>query len=177
VRYLLEELERKGLVEKRAENTFRLRAPGLERVEELLRGRADANSKTAFIAMSYRAPGNEEREAALRTVVTEMGYVPRVVRTEEFTGDIVAEIKAYIRSSRFVVVDLTGTNENVYYEGGFADGLGVRVFYTCLRSEVDAKKVGFNLAHENLLPYESFDDLRKRLDQPSPRGAMSGATA
>lgn len=163
IRYLMTELERRGLVERMADNTFLLRAEGWRRAEELRRGKADPNSRTVFVAMSYRAAGNEDRETALRAAVGDVAYRPKVVRTEQFTGDIVAEIKAYTRSSRVVVVDLTGTNENVYFEAGFADGLGIRIIYTCEKSDVDAKRVGFNLAHENLLVYESFDQLRERL--------------
>jgi nucleoside 2-deoxyribosyltransferase len=40
-------------------------------------------------------------------------------------------IIAGIRQARFVVVDVTGQRCAVYYEAGFAEGLGTPVIWTC----------------------------------------------
>jgi nucleoside 2-deoxyribosyltransferase len=49
----------------------------------------------------------------------------------EHVNDINDEIIAQIRRSRFMVCDLTGYRGGVYFEAGFAYGLGLEVIYTC----------------------------------------------
>ena len=46
-------------------------------------------------------------------------------------------IIAEIRRSRFVVADFTGLRGGVYYEAGFAEGLGIPVFYSCHADDID----------------------------------------
>ena len=36
-----------------------------------------------------------------------------------------------IRRARFLLAELTGDNSGVYWEAGYATGLGRPVFYTC----------------------------------------------
>ena len=38
---------------------------------------------------------------------------------------------ARIKRSRFLVADVTGGRQGVYFEGGFAKGLGLPVIWTC----------------------------------------------
>ena len=49
----------------------------------------------------------------------------------EHINDINDEIIAQIRRSRFMVCGLTGYRGGVYFEAGFAYGLGLDVIYTC----------------------------------------------
>ena len=53
------------------------------------------------------------------------------IDTHEHINDINDEIIAQIRRSRFMVCDLTGYRGGVYFEAGFAYGLGLDVIYTC----------------------------------------------
>jgi nucleoside 2-deoxyribosyltransferase len=41
-----------------------------------------------------------------------------------------------IRRSRFLVSDLTGNRPGVYYESGFAAGLGLPVVWTCRKDRL-----------------------------------------
>jgi nucleoside 2-deoxyribosyltransferase len=49
----------------------------------------------------------------------------------EHTNDINDELIAQIRRSKFMVCDFTGYRGGVYFEAGFAYGLGMEVIYTC----------------------------------------------
>ena len=97
----------------------------------------------------------------------------------EHSNDINDEIIAQIRRSRFMVCDLTGYRGGVYFEAGFAYGLGLDVIYTCrddwakgeyfkdnsgkeIRSlldgngnKIEIKKEGvhFDLAHRNRIEW------------------------
>lgn len=76
-------------------------------------------------------------------------------------NDINDQIITEIRRSRFIVADLTGYRGGVYFEAGFAFGLGIPVIYTChkdwLNNKLDdngnliREGVHFDLNHRNIL--------------------------
>jgi hypothetical protein len=82
-----------------------------------------------------------------------------------YVGGISDEIMAEIRRSRFVVADYTGQRNGVYFEAGFALGLGITVIPTCRVDEVD--NLGFDIKHLNTLPWntpaELADNLNRRI--------------
>ncbi len=81
--------------------------------------------KQAFVIMRI---GNSEMDAvycdAIAPAIIDAGLIPnRVDRDNE--GDVLhSEIVRFIRESDIVVADLTGERPNVYYEVGYALGLG-----------------------------------------------------
>lgn len=91
----------------------------------------------------------------------------------EHNDDITDRIIAGIRESRFVVADLTGYRGGVYFEAGFAKGLGKPVIYTCrkdwfygendVNGNIIKEKVHFDLNHQNTIIWETEDELRKRI--------------
>jgi hypothetical protein len=40
-------------------------------------------------------------------------------------------LRVRIRQAKFLICDLTHGNRGAYWEGGFAEGLGIPVIYTC----------------------------------------------
>jgi len=80
-------------------------------------------------------------------------------------GGISDEIIAEIRRSRFVVADYAGQANGVYFEAGFALGLGLTVIPTCRADEVG--KLHFGIKHINTLlwhdPAELVDALGRRI--------------
>jgi nucleoside 2-deoxyribosyltransferase len=48
-------------------------------------------------------------------------------------GLIDDQLRVLIRTSRFLVCDLTHGNRGAYWEAGYAEGLGKPVIYTCRR--------------------------------------------
>jgi nucleoside 2-deoxyribosyltransferase len=71
---------------------------------------------------------------------TEPRFKALRIDNKEHTNDINDEIIGEIRRSRFMVCDLTSYRGGVYFEAGFAYGLGLEVIYTCredwIRSEL-----------------------------------------
>jgi hypothetical protein len=86
-------------------------------------------------------PSMNEAYAALHAALTGCGYAPpfRVddpkhdenANDPGFKNRIDDRIIAEIRLARFVIADVTGARPSVYYEAGFADGLGTPVIWTC----------------------------------------------
>lgn len=85
--------------------------------------------------------------------------------------DVVDRIIAEIHRSKFVVVDLTGYRGGVYYEAGFAEGLGLPVIYTCNREwlkgnhEKNIPSVPFDTSHKNILAwdYDKLEEFKTKL--------------
>jgi hypothetical protein len=59
-------------------------------------------------------------------------------------GLIDDQMRAAILASRFVISDLTHGSPGAYWEGGFGEGLGLPVIYTCEKSAWDEQKTHFD---------------------------------
>ena len=73
------------------------------------------------------------------------------------------EIIGQIRKSKMMVADFTGNRQNVYFEAGFAYGLGLNVIYTC--KEEEKERIHFDIQHNNFIFRKDEFDLYKRLKQ------------
>lgn len=71
-------------------------------------------------------------------------------------------IIAGIRQARFVVVDVTGQRCAVYYEAGFAEGLGTPVIWTC-RKDVPAH-MNFDTRQKEHILWTNPSDLATQLE-------------
>ncbi len=118
------------------QNVLKITAKGYQRLRELKRPGRD--SRLCFIAMWFRPEMNDVYENAIKPAIEfiEEGEMePRFhavkIDNVEHVNDINDEIIATIRRSRFMVCDLTGYRGGVYFEAGFAYGLGLDIIYTC----------------------------------------------
>jgi hypothetical protein len=137
---------------------YRLTVKGIETVSPLSIG----TPGTCFVAMSF----DKTMDAAYET-----GIVPSVETDCQFTvvridrvhhNDVITDkIIASIRSAQFVVADFTLQRAGVYYEAGFALGLGRPVVWTC--REDDRDKLHFDTRQFNHVIWTTPDDLRTQL--------------
>lgn len=139
----------------------RITPRGHELLEKLRTGNSE--SQIGFCAMWFdddiRLLWTEAIESAIRAA----GYEPKRIDQHEHTNRIDDEIVAMIRRSRFVVADFTGQRGGVYFEAGFALGLGLRVIWLCREDELP--KLHFDTRQYNFLAWKpgEFEDLAKRL--------------
>ncbi|MBW2621907.1 MAG: hypothetical protein JRD68_03295 [Deltaproteobacteria bacterium] len=117
-------------------------------------------STQGFIAMNFDPPMRASSEA-IKEAVEKAGYKPLRVDDDEHIDKIDDKIIADIRKSRFVVADFTGQKSGVYYEAGYALGLGLPVIWTCEKSEIN--KLHFDIRQYNCIDWEDHDDLKVRL--------------
>jgi hypothetical protein len=75
--------------------------------------------------------------------------------------NIVDKIIAEIRTCQFMVADFTGHRAGVYFEAGFARGLGRQVIWTC--REDDFENRHFDTAQFSHIVWKDPGDLRTRL--------------
>lgn len=116
-----------------------------------------------FIAMSFHESLNEAYETGIRTAVAECRFEPvridRVHHNEKICDMILAEI----RQCQFVVADFTLQRAGVYFEAGFAMGLGRPVIWMC--REDDFENTHFDTRQYNHIVWTVPDDLRGKLTE------------
>ena len=150
-----------GYIEFVVSGTFKIAPNGWARLEEIKELNPD--SEQCFVAMWFDDSMKDIYYNTITPAIEDAGYRPHRVDQREHAEKIDDEIIAQIRRSRFIIADFTGHRGGVYYEAGFAQGLGLEVIWTC------------NIAHENKLHFDirqynciiwnndDLEDFRKRL--------------
>lgn len=120
-------------------------------------------SVQAFVAMWFDEAMNIVYENAISMAIYGAGFLPHRVDKREHNNKIDDEIIAEIRKSKFVVADFTGHRGGVYFEAGFAKGLGIEVFWTCREDELE--ELHFDVRQYNCIPWraDALEDFRERL--------------
>jgi nucleoside 2-deoxyribosyltransferase len=157
--FLFKTLEEMGLVKRSGNWELRLTPQGWSRAIDLRK--TAAITKRAFVAMWFHADTEEAWTKGLEPGIREAGYDPFRIDRKEHDNKIDDEIVAAIRQSGLVVADFTGQRAGVYYEAGFADGLGIHVIRTC-RSD-QAADIHFDTRQYNHILWETAYELRSRL--------------
>jgi nucleoside 2-deoxyribosyltransferase len=138
--------------------TFSISTKGWIELDRLQR--ANNNSSNAFVAMWF-APDRRIFFDAMKKAIEDAGYLPIRIDMVEHINHIDDEIISQIRQSKFLVADLSGQRNGVYFEAGFMLGLDRPVIWACEKTEIE--KVHFDTRQFNMITYEDSEDLRKRL--------------
>jgi len=105
---------------------------------------------------------NEAFEFGISKAVTDCGFpAPIRIDRKEHNNQITDEIMAAIRDAELVIADFSGNRGGVYYEAGFARGLGRPVIYSC--QESDFKDLHFDTRLINHIKWSDPADLRGKL--------------
>ena len=128
----------------------------LEKLERHIEERTQA-----FVAMSFSDDLKSIWEGPIYNAITKAGYKPYRVDAEPHSERIDAKIISEIKNSRFVVADVTEQKLGVYFEAGYAIGLGLPVLW-CVRKD-DLDNVHFDTRQYNHIVWETADDLETRL--------------
>lgn len=96
-----------------------------------LEGRRSQASMIGFCAMWFSLEVQSLWSDVIDPAIRASGYEPLRIDSKQHNGKIDDEIMASIRASKFVVSDFTGNRGGVYYEAGFAHGLGLPVIFMC----------------------------------------------
>jgi nucleoside 2-deoxyribosyltransferase len=131
--------------------------------EHLEKDDSNLTSKSqVFVAMSFNEDLFSVYENAIKPAIEATGYRPYRVDSAPHLDRIDAKIIAEIRNSRFVVADVTQHKSGVYYEAGFAYGLGLPVIW-CVRHD-DLKNVHFDTRQYNHIVWENEGELKEKLE-------------
>jgi hypothetical protein len=150
-------------------------AAGYDHLESLRHG-GGGDLDTGFCAMWF---SNEVRSIwtdAIEPSIKAAGYKAIRIDGVEHNNKIDDEILSNIRRSRFVVADFTGERGGVYFEAGFALGLGRQVIWTV--GEDALEKVHFDNRQYNFIVWKPDDlgefakRLRLRIEATVGRGPL-----
>jgi len=123
--------------------------------------RKPAITDQVFVAMSFSESLRSIWENSIRPAILDAGYKPYRIGAEPHIDRIDSKIIAEIKNSRFLVADVTEQKQGVYFEAGFALGLGIPVIW-CVQKD-DLKNVHFDTRQYNHVLWETGEDLREKL--------------
>jgi len=129
---------------------------GWQKYEELRRGRT--TSRKAFMAMAY---SNEVLDRifvnCFKPATAATGFTLRRLDEAPPAGLIDDRLRVEIRTSRFLIADLTEGNQGTYWEAGFAEGLGRPVIFTCKKSYFEEQSTHFDTSHHHTVLWDEDD--------------------
>ena len=164
--FLLEYLEQRGWIKIRNENQTRscmLTVEGYTRLAKIQE--SNKESCSGFMAMWFDDTMDQVWEKGFKPGIEKAGYESMRISDKHHNNNIVDEIIAEIRRSRFVVADLTyntdkdtdedkkGVRGSVYYEAGFARGHNIPVIFTCRKD----CKIHFDVRQYNCIFWQDND--------------------
>ena len=141
---------------------LRATVAGYNRIAE---AETNVDSSQAFVAMWFDPQMDEAYDKGIMPAIEDASYKPLRIDRKPDVNKIDDEIIAEIRRSKFIVADFTqgedGARGAVYFEAGFASGLGLRVLYTCHKDKVN--KLAFDTRQYTHILWETPEDLRVSL--------------
>lgn len=140
---------------------FSITGNGWKQIDEWQSNSRQSNQ--SFVAMWFDPCMDEAWTYGLERGIRDAGFLPKRIDKMEHANKICDEIIAEIRQSKFIVVDLTGQRCGVYFEAGFAQGLGLPVIWTCSKEEIDNNKLHFDVRQYNCIGWSKPDELREKL--------------
>lgn len=146
--YLLDFLKEMGYIKLTSGETndqkYQLTVKGVDHLSSL--EKINMNSNNCFIAMNFDNVYDDFYRKVIFPAVQAAKYKPIRIKEsieeddscEKIDDKIILEMK----KARFMVADFTDQRQCVYYEAGFAEGMGIRVIRCC--KQEDAKTLHFD---------------------------------
>lgn len=140
---------------------YKILPNGWAYLEELRK--TGVNNEQCFVAMWFDATMNSVYENCISKGIEDAGYRPHRVDKREHNEKIDDEIIAQIKQSKFLIADFTDHRPGVYFEAGFAKGLGLEVIWACKKGYM--KDLHFDIRQYNCIEWEDgkFVEFRKRI--------------
>lgn len=127
--------------------------------------KSQTKSNSVFIAMAFTDNNKNEVSPDLRVAIKsaceELGWDAKSVNEEEHNDGIMDKVISQIKKSRFVIAELSYQKTGVYYEAGFAKGIGLDVIHVVSKADFD--NCHFDVKHLNLIVWLDLIDLKIKL--------------
>jgi len=178
LKFYIDYLSQRGLI------TSKCTAPGIEHLAELVPPSYNVSltidgwieveklktpnieSKQAFVAMWFDPTMEEPFEKGILPLEdeTETGFKMFRVDKAQFNDEKICDkIIAEIKRSRFLIADVTGHRQAVYFEAGYAMAMGLPVIWTCKNDNEHTDKCCFDTRQYPHVFWKDADDLKNRL--------------
>lgn len=140
--------------------SVKLTHKGLNRIVEIENNSVKSNE--CFIAMAFDKSTEIYRKAIKKALINNK-FKAILIDEEHLDSDktIPDGILNNIRKAKFCIADFTLHRNGVYFESGYALGLGKQVIYTC--KEDDFKNAHFDIKQLQHVLYNTPEELEKKL--------------
>ncbi len=118
-------------------------------------------SRRAFVAMWFDKTLDAAFESGIRRALEDVHLEAIRIDLIHHNEKICDKILAEIRDCGVVVADFSGHRQGVYFEAGFALGLGKSVIWCC--READLSEAHFDTRQYNHLVWSTPEELREKL--------------
>lgn len=133
---------------------------GWDRLESWQREGVESNQ--GFVAMNFDPSLDDAYDQAIAPAIQSQSFNPmrvdKSIDQEKIDNRILREIK----DSRFVVADFTGQKAGVYFEAGYAIGLGRPIIWAVKQDDVD--NLHFDTRQYPHIVWSDHDSLRTKLE-------------
>ncbi|TGN19099.1 nucleoside 2-deoxyribosyltransferase [Leptospira idonii] len=136
-----------------------IKEPGWVEIEKLEQPHL---SKQVFIAIWFD-PSMNQAYQEIENACRSNGYTPIRIDYKQHNNEISGEILFEIRKSKFLISEVTGQRHGVYFEAGYAMGLGLPVIWCCKQS--DLSNVHFDTRQYNHVVWDTTQELFDRLEK------------
>ena len=164
VQFLQDYLIEQRWIRKVQDTQFTVTVDGHRRIADL---RTNSDSAQAFVAMWFDDEMDSVYEKGVEPAIRSAGYKAMRIDRKPDVNKIDDEIIAEIRRSRFLVADFTqgkdGARGGVYFEAGFAFGLGIPVIHTCREDAIG--RIHFDTRQYHHITWKNPEDLRVQLER------------
>lgn len=161
--YYIDHLKNRNLLEfikhNQEGNQFKITVMGWEHISALQK--KPTTSKKVFVAMNFDEEFDNLYEKSIKLAIEDNGYKSIISNREEHVELIDDFIMTQIKESRFVVAEFTGQKHGVYFEAGYAKGLGKPVIWVCKEDEIE--ELHFDINHYNQIDWKTPEELKERL--------------
>lgn len=160
--YIIEMLNTDGFVTTSTSPSYNLTVTpkGWRRIRELSTENR-ITSRQAFVAMAATDKYDYIYSEGIEPAIKATGFDPYLAKAQKDPRMIDNRILREIRKSRFLIADVTGHRQSVYFEAGYALSLGLVVFWTC--DKKDKKKCAFDTRQFYHVFWQDTDELRAGL--------------
>jgi len=114
-----------------------------------------------FVAMWFDDGLDSAYITGFARAIEGCGFKPYRVKEDPTNKGITDLVLSEIRRSQFVVADFTGQRPSVYYEAGFAHGIGREVIACCQTDHLS--NLAFDTRHLGHVVWNEPADLREKL--------------
>ena len=116
-----------------------------------------------FVGMAFDVPSDiSDTFQAIKRACQKVGLDAKRVDDIQDSGSIPVQILKAIEDAEFLIFDLTVERPNVYYELGYAHGVGNRAEDIVLVAK-EGEKIHFDIAHLRVIYYKTALDLENKL--------------
>ncbi len=161
--YIIRQLSNQGFttLTTSTPNDIYIEANGWRKISELKK-KPEGLSYQVFIAMWFDKSVDKYFTNGIEKAIDE-SIKYKVVRVDfvEHNNKICDQIIAEINKSKLVIADFTGDRGGVYFEAGYAQGLGIPVIWTVQEEWI--KQLHFDTRQYNHIVYKDEAELYKKL--------------